>query len=184
GTVTVPVRLGWATEHPGPCPGCRPLLSHGRHTEAQMTKHRSRERARKRSGQPIVFTDTDMQLAWPKSAPPNDDCAQTAGALSSGFGAPAEGQPAEVEGQPASLESPAISEESARAFGAPPAAPAMPPVVRWLLSEVERASYAGPAVRWLLSELERASSAVPACRKTNVRAISTSSWPSQNSYVK
>jgi hypothetical protein len=41
----------------------------------------------------------------------------------------------------------------------------LPPVVRWLLSEVERASSAGPAVRWLLSELERASSAVPASPK-------------------
>jgi hypothetical protein len=38
----------------------------------------------------------------------------------------------------------------------------LPPVVRRLLSDVERASSAGPAVRWLLSELERASSAVPA----------------------
>jgi hypothetical protein len=35
------VRLGLATEHPGPCPGCRTLLSRGRHTEAQMTQHRS-----------------------------------------------------------------------------------------------------------------------------------------------
>jgi hypothetical protein len=40
-----------------------------------------------------------------------------------------------------------------------PKSDAVPPVVRWLLSEVERASSAGPAVRWLLSELERASSA-------------------------
>jgi hypothetical protein len=38
----------------------------------------------------------------------------------------------------------------------------VPPVVRWLLSEIETASSAGPAVRWLLSELERASSAGPA----------------------
>ena len=41
----------------------------------------------------------------------------------------------------------------------------LPPVLRGLLFEVERASSAGPAVRWLLSELERASSAVPASPK-------------------
>jgi hypothetical protein len=71
------VRLGLATEHPGPCPGCRTLLSHGRHTEAQMTKRKSRERDGKNwhQGLPFVLGDADLQsIAWPKSAPPLIGC--------------------------------------------------------------------------------------------------------------
>jgi hypothetical protein len=39
-TVNEWVRLGLATEHPGPCPGCRTLFFHERHAEAQMTQRK------------------------------------------------------------------------------------------------------------------------------------------------
>src|SRR5262245_9146348 len=38
------VRLGLAAERPGPCPGCRTLLLHGRHAEAHMTENISKRR--------------------------------------------------------------------------------------------------------------------------------------------
>ena len=72
-----------------------------------MTKHRSRERARKSSGQPI---------AQPKSAPPNDDGTQR------------------------------ILDAVVRVSGVTgPKSDNLPSAVRWLLSELERASSAEPA---------------------------------------
>ena len=72
-----------------------------------MTKHRSRERARKSSGQPI---------AWPKSAPPNDDGTQR------------------------------ILDAVDRVSGLTgPKSDDLPSAVRWLLSELEKASSAEPA---------------------------------------
>jgi hypothetical protein len=72
-----------------------------------MTKHRSRKRVRKRSGQPI---------AWPKSAPPNDDRAQR------------------------------ILDAVIRVSGVTgPKSDDLSSAVRWLLSELERASSPEPA---------------------------------------
>jgi hypothetical protein len=72
-----------------------------------MTKHRSRERGQKSSGQPI---------AWPKSAPPNDDGIQR------------------------------ILDAVVRVSGVTgPKSDDLPSAVRWLLSELERASSAEPA---------------------------------------
>jgi hypothetical protein len=72
-----------------------------------VTKHRSRKRVRKRSGQPI---------AWPKSAPLNDDRAQP------------------------------ILDAAVRVSGVTgPKSDDLSSAVRWLLSELERASSAEPA---------------------------------------
>jgi len=62
-------RFGHRT--PGTVPGLPHPNPHGRHTEAQMTKRKSRERDGKNSHQPFVLADTDLRpIAWPKSAPP------------------------------------------------------------------------------------------------------------------
>jgi hypothetical protein len=81
-----------------------------------MAKHRSRKRARKSSGQPIVFGDTDMQpIAWPKSAPPNDNGTQR------------------------------ILDAVVRVSGVTgPKSDDLPSAVHWLLSELERARSAEP----------------------------------------
>src|SRR5262249_45111457 len=57
--------------HPNTVPGLPHPNPHGRHTEAQMTKRKSRERDGKNSHQDFVLADTDVRpIAWPKSAPP------------------------------------------------------------------------------------------------------------------
>src|SRR5262249_52464189 len=61
-------RFGHRT--PGTVPGLPHPNPHGRHTEAQMTKRKSRERDGKNSSYPIAVGDTGLQPAVsPKSAP-------------------------------------------------------------------------------------------------------------------
>jgi hypothetical protein len=60
-------RFGHRT--PGTVPGLPHPNPHGRHTEAQMTKRKSRWREFFPSRWPMM-ADTDWPIAWPKSTPP------------------------------------------------------------------------------------------------------------------